>query len=159
MNFQLKFLKKAGAVMLGLALVILFSGDVYAAEKRIEINTGIQRLYAFEGEELIYDFVVSTGKKPWGTPHGTYYPWIKLRYDDMTGGTPGTTTYYDLPNVPWVVYFYNEHQPRWKGYAIHGTYWHNNFGTPMSHGCINLKIPDARKIYNWIDFNTKIVVY
>ena len=62
--------------------------------------------------------------------------WNKTRIQDMSG--PG----YYLPDVPYVMYFY-------KDYGIHGTYWHNNFGTPMSHGCVNLTIPDSEWLFNW----------
>jgi len=59
---------------------------------------------------------------------------------------------YNLPNVPWVMYFYD-------GYAIHGTYWHHNFGHPMSHGCINMTIPDAHWLYNWAPKGTLVVIH
>ena len=70
------------------------------------------------------------------TVTGTYYVYIKLLYDDMTG--PG----YYLPDVPYVMYFYS-------GYGIHGTYWHSNFGYPMSHGCVNMETSQAGWLYNW----------
>ena len=70
----------------------------------------------------------------------------------MKGGSIALGTYYDLPNVPYVVYFY-------KGYGIHGTYWHSNFGHPMSHGCVNVSIPDMALLYNWIDLATLIKIY
>jgi lipoprotein-anchoring transpeptidase ErfK/SrfK len=57
---------------------------------------------------------------------------------------------YNLPNVPYTMYFY-------RGYAIHGTYWHNNFGSPMSHGCVNLATPDAQWLYNWAPMHTRVV--
>ena len=59
---------------------------------------------------------------------------------------------YYLPNVPYVQYFYRD-------YAIHGTYWHNNFGTPMSHGCVNLTIPDSQWIFNWASNGTVVNVH
>ncbi|NIO43122.1 MAG: L,D-transpeptidase family protein, partial [Burkholderiales bacterium] len=59
---------------------------------------------------------------------------------------------YVLPNVPYVMYFY-------KDYAIHGTYWHNNFGTPMSHGCVNMSTADARWLYNWSSYGTLVNVH
>lgn len=118
------------------------------AEKRIEVNLTNQHLYAYEGENLIYDFLVSTGK--WGkTPTGTFNIWIKLRYTRMTGGNKDWGTYYNLPNVPYTMYFYNTEIPKTRGYGIHGAYWHNNFGHPMSHGCINMKIEDSEKLYYW----------
>ena len=142
-----------------IVLTLVFENKAYANSKRIEVSLDNQKLYAFEDNKLEYDFLVSTGLPWWPTPKGTFYPWIKLRYDRMIGGSPEYGTYYDLPNVPWVVYFYNDSVPKSGGYSIHGTYWHNNFGTPMSHGCINLSIEDAQKIYNLLDFDTKIIVY
>ena len=58
---------------------------------------------------------------------------------------------YDLPNVPYVMYFY-------RGYGLHGTYWHNNFGTPMSHGCVNLTLADAKWLYEWAPQGARVVV-
>lgn len=110
-------------------------------EKWIEIDLSDQKLYAHEGDNIVYTFLISSGK--WApTPQGNFRIWIKLRYSTMSGGSKEDGTYYYLPNVPYVMYFY-------KGYGLHGTYWHNNFGTPMSHGCINLSIPDAEKLYWW----------
>lgn len=122
-------------------------------KKRIEIDLTNQRLYAFEGNRKIFDFLVSTGK--WGrTPTGSFRIWVKLRYTPMQGGSRALRTYYYLPNVPFTMYFEGtttrgEYIPRWRGYGVHGTYWHNNFGHPMSHGCINLRIEDAEKLYYW----------
>lgn len=119
-----------------------------AAPKRIEIDLTNQRLYAFSGDQKIYDFAVSSGK--WSlTPTGNFHIWIKLRYTLMTGGTKLLGTYYYLPNVPYVMFFYNDETPQWKGYGIHGAYWHNNFGHPMSHGCINMKPEEAELLYYW----------
>lgn len=67
----------------------------------------------------------------------------------MKGGSKLLGTYYDLPNVPNTMYFYNAQIPKSRGYGIHGAYWHNNFGHPMSHGCINLSIPDSKTLYDW----------
>lgn len=119
-------------------------------DKRIEINLSNQRLYAYEGNTKTYEFPVSTGKW-YSTPTGTFYTWIKLRYTRMEGGNKAIGTYYNLPNVPYVMYFYNESTPRAQGFGIHGAYWHNNFGHPMSHGCVNMRIEDAEKLYNWAD--------
>lgn len=121
-----------------------------SADKRIEINLTNQHIYAYEGNNLIYDFLVSTGK--WGrTPTGTFNIWIKLRYTRMVGGNKDWGTYYNLPNVPYTMYFYNSEIPKTRGYGIHGAYWHNNFGHPMSHGCINMKTEDVEKLYYWAD--------
>lgn len=119
-------------------------------EKRIEVNLSVQRLYAYEGDRLIYDFPVSTGK--WHkTPTGTFRIWVKLRYTKMEGGDPAAGTYYNLPNVPFVMFFYSSGVPKSVGFGIHGAYWHNNFGHPMSHGCINMRTEDVAKLYFWAD--------
>ncbi|MGB9911359.1 MAG: L,D-transpeptidase [Microgenomates group bacterium] len=110
-------------------------------EKWIEVDLSEQTLYAWEGDKLVYKFLISSGK--WApTPVGEFRIWVKLRYTKMEGGIKGTRTYYYLPNVPYTQYFY-------KSYGLHGTYWHNNFGQPMSHGCVNLSIPDAEKLFYW----------
>ncbi|MFH0864137.1 MAG: L,D-transpeptidase [Candidatus Gottesmanbacteria bacterium] len=112
-------------------------------EKWIEIDLSDQKLYAHEGDNIVYTFLVSTGK--WGaTPIGDFRIWVKLRYSTMSGGDKSIGTYYYLPNVPYVMFFHN-------AFALHGTYWHNNFGTPMSHGCVNLSTIDAGKLYYWTD--------
>jgi len=112
-----------------------------SGEKRIEINLTEQKLYAYEGSKKIYSFAVSTGK--WGlTPTGEFRIWTKLRYTLMAGGSKELGTYYYLPNVPYTMYFY-------KDFGIHGTYWHNNFGHPMSHGCVNMRTEEAEKLFYW----------
>lgn len=115
-------------------------------ERWIDVDLSQQRLYAYEGDTLVNSFVVSTGT--WQTPTvtGSYKIWIKLRSSSMSG--PG----YYLPDVPYIMYFY-------KGYGIHGTYWHNNFGTPMSHGCVNMTIADAEWVYNFTKVGTVVNVH
>jgi|GEM_PF-1190648 len=112
--------------------------DFYPSDKWVEVNTSTQTLSAHQGDQVIWTFPVSTGTLRTPTPNGTYQVWIKLRYHRMIG--PG----YDLPNVPFVQYFH-------RGYGLHGTYWHSNWGHPMSHGCVNLKNEDAEKVYYWTD--------
>lgn len=125
-------------------------GEQTGSNKRIEVDLTNQHLYAFEGNNKVYDFLVSTGK--WGaTPVGNFKFWIKLRYTRMSGGSKALHTFYDLPNVPYTMYFYNDQIPKYRGYGVHGAYWHNNFGYVMSHGCINLAIADAEKLFYWAD--------
>lgn len=110
-------------------------------EKWIEVNLSQQKLFAHEGDQIVYEFLISSGK--WvPTPVGEFRIWSKFRYSTMIGGDKAIGTYYNLPNVPYVMYFHN-------GFALHGAYWHNNFGRPMSHGCVNLSIPNAEKLYFW----------
>lgn len=67
----------------------------------------------------------------------------------MSGGSKALRTYYYLPNVPWVMFFYNDQVAKMRGFSFHGTYWHDNFGTPMSHGCINMRSEEAKMLYDW----------
>lgn len=115
-------------------------------ERWFDLDLSSQRLYAYQGNKLVNSFVVSTGT--WLTPTvtGKYRIYVKYRYTDMAG--PG----YYLPDVPFTMYFYN-------GYGIHGTYWHNNFGTPMSHGCVNMRTSDARWAYNWASVGTIVNIH
>jgi hypothetical protein len=104
--------------------------------KWIDVNLSQQMLYAYVDDTVVASFLVSTGLPDTPTVTGTYYVYVKYLYADMTG--PG----YYLPDVPYTMYFYND-------YGIHGTYWHNNFGYPMSHGCINMETSDAEWLYYW----------
>lgn len=114
--------------------------------RHIYVDLSNQKLYAYDGNTLVYQFLVSTGK--WNhTPTGDFNIWIKLRYTRMSGGSGAD--YYDLPNVPYTMFYANSKVPRSDGYSIHGAYWHNNFGHPMSHGCVNMRPEDAQKIYDF----------
>ncbi|HKZ34548.1 MAG TPA: L,D-transpeptidase [Patescibacteria group bacterium] len=124
-------------------------GKETGVEKRIEVDLTNQRLYAFEGDRRVFDFVISSGKPWWPTPTGEFRIWIKLRYQKMSGGSRALGTYYYLPNVPYIMFFSNEAVPGYRGYGLHGTYWHNNFGHPMSHGCVNLRTEDAAQLFYW----------
>ncbi|MFH1833219.1 MAG: L,D-transpeptidase [Candidatus Levyibacteriota bacterium] len=125
-------------------------GESTGQPKHILIDLTKQRLYAYEGEKLVYSFLVSSGK--WGrTPTGDFHIWVKLRYTRMAGGNAAIGTYYNLPNVPFVMFFYNNETAMARGFSLHGTYWHNNFGHPMSHGCVNMKTDDVEKLYYWAD--------
>lgn len=141
-----------------LALNVL--GESTGGEKRIEVDLTNQKLYAYEGDTKVFDFTISSGRTITPTPTGEFTTWIKLRSTRMKGGSKALGTYYDLPNVPYVMFLYNNQIAKWKGYGIHGTYWHNNFGTPMSHGCINMKTPEAEQLYTWANppLNGKSVI-
>lgn len=112
------------------------SPPVAASNKWIDINLSSQSLSAYEGDVPVYWAPVSTGTRWTPTVTGRYHIYLKVRSQAMSG--PG----YYLPNVPYVMFFY-------KAYSLHGTYWHNNFGQPMSHGCVNLRTEDARWLYEW----------
>lgn len=119
--------------------------------KWIDIDLSEQRLYMKEGDQSVASFLISSGK--WSpTPTGQWRIWTKLRYTRMTGGAKALNTFYDLPNVPYVMYYY-------QGYGIHGAYWHNNFGQPMSHGCVNMKPEEAGIVFNWAEVGTRVIVH
>lgn len=127
-----------------------------AVEKQIYIDLSKQQLFAFEGNSLYLQAAISSGK--WGrTPTGNFIVWSKVRSTRMSGGSGAD--YYNLPNVPHVMFFSNNLIPGSAGYSLHGAYWHNNFGHPMSHGCINMKQRDAEKLYNWANNKIKVTIY
>lgn len=115
-------------------------------EHWVEVNLTNQTAAAYEGEQLVRSFVVSTGT--WLTPTvtGQFKIYVKYRAADMTG--PG----YYLPDVPYVMYFFED-------YGLHGTYWHNNFGTPMSHGCVNFTIDDSAWLFDFASVGTVVYVH
>jgi lipoprotein-anchoring transpeptidase ErfK/SrfK len=133
-----------------------------STKKHIYVNLTKQMLHAYEGDTLILKTPVSTGL--WGkTPTGTFTIWSKFVASRMTGGSG--EDFYDLPNVPYVMFFSNDEVPGHRGFSLHGTYWHNNFGHKMSHGCVNLRTIDAKKMYEWTekvsadDKGTLITIY
>lgn len=111
-------------------------------EKWIEVDLTKERIFGWEGNKKVYDFIIASGK-PWTpTPEGEFRVWIKLRYHTMEGGSKILGDYYRLPNVPYVMYFKD-------GYGIHGTYWHDDWGHAITHGCVNMKTEDAAQLFNW----------
>ncbi len=119
-------------------------------DRWISINLKEQTLAAYEDGQLVYATVSSTGRYGAWTQPGTFQVWAKLERDNMTGGE-GDGFYY-LEDVPWVLYF---DQAR----ALHGTYWHNQFGTPNSRGCVNLSITDARWFFEFAQEGTWVHVW
>lgn len=112
----------------------------------IDIDLSEQRLTAYENGEPINTYLVSTGLSRTPTVKGQFRIWITLRYDDMSG--PG----YDLKDVPYVMYFY-------QGYGLHAAPWHNNFGNPMSHGCVNQTMEDAAWLFEFAEVGTLVNVH
>jgi len=123
-------------------------GESANSTKHIYVDLSTQHLYANENGKVVFDFPVSTGKW-YKTPTGDFRIWIKLRYARMSGGNAAIGTYYNLPNVPFTMFFYNDKFPKHIGYGLHGAYWHDNFGHPMSHGCVNISIENAEMLYSW----------
>ncbi len=116
------------------------------AERWIEVDLSDQHVWAHEGDAVVNEFVVSTGTWEHPTVQGTFYIYVKYAAADMYG--PG----YYLPAVPYVMYFFED-------YGLHGTYWHNNFGTPMSHGCVNFRTEDAQWVFDWASVGTRVWVH
>jgi lipoprotein-anchoring transpeptidase ErfK/SrfK len=112
----------------------------------IDVDLTNQRLTAYEGQTIVRTTLVSTGLPRTPTPVGLFRIWIKLRYDDMSGPD------YYLANVPYTMYFH-------RGYGLHGTYWHSNFGHPMSHGCVNLPTSEAEWLFNWAEVGTLVNIH
>ncbi len=110
----------------------------FEGEKWIEIDVTLQHITAWEGNVPIMSFIGSTGLPGTPTVLGEYNIYWKLEKTLMAGAD------YYLPDVPYTMYFYGS-------YALHGTYWHDNFGQPMSHGCVNLTNDNAQQIFEWAD--------
>jgi LysM repeat protein len=114
--------------------------------KQIVVDLSDQMLYAYQDGNLVRSVLVSTGLPGTPTVLGDYNVYVKYGAQTMSG--PG----YYLPDVPYVMYFY-------RGYALHGTYWHNNFGQPMSHGCVNLPTPESEWLFNnFVEVGTPVHV-
>lgn len=117
------------------------------SSQRIVVDLSEQMLYAYEANgDLFMKNAVSTGKYGTPTPRGRFPIFKKTPSRYMQGPLPGITSqYYDLPGVPWNLYF------TYQGAVIHGAYWHDSFGQVWSHGCVNLPPAQAQKLYNWVD--------
>ncbi len=135
-----------------------------AVDKRIEVDLGRQRIIAYEEGRPVFTARTATGYFEGDTPTGEFRVERKQPSRHMSSNLEGNA--FDLPGVPWVSYI------SWTGVSLHGTYWHNNYGTPQSHGCINLTPAAAKWIYRWSspfvplnkdyvesDFGTRVVVY
>lgn len=104
-----------------------------------------QMTYAYEDGRVVNATAVSTGVRGHNTPTGTYHVYGKTAKQKMSG--PG----YYLPNVPWILWWHGD-------YSIHGTYWHHNFGHPMSHGCVNMPTPTAKWYFDWAPVGTAVII-
>jgi lipoprotein-anchoring transpeptidase ErfK/SrfK len=119
-------------------------------EKWVLINITLQYLWAYQGDQVLWQGYISTGTAKFATPPGSYHVLSKLPSQTMEGVLGGE--YYNVPDVPNVMYFTD------RGHAIHGTYWHNNFGTPMSHGCVNLPMDVADWMYQWSTVGMRVEI-
>lgn len=126
--------------------VSLLSPDVPAADKKLVINLEDQIVIAYEGDTPVQMMRCSAGIKSGQhslTPTGSFTTDYKRPSRHMVNGNHAAANTYDLPGVPWVS-FLNE-----DGISFHGTFWHNDFGKPRSHGCINLPSSAAKWVYRW----------
>lgn len=129
------------------------STQVDPAKKRIHVSIGKQMLTAFEGDQVVLETRVSTGVGNWRdlpgkygteTPLGDHYVLSKMPSKHMgVGGVTADIEAYELVGVPWTTFFTT------SGVAIHGTFWHQNYGTPMSKGCVNVPTEIAKWIFRW----------
>lgn len=125
--------------------------NVPADEIWIDIDLSYEYMTVYQGPTVLAETYISSGKPGFETPPGTYYINTKLESQTMEGVLGGE--YYHVPDVPWVMYFTN------LGHAIHGAYWHNNFGSPMSHGCINVPMDLASYIYSVSSIGTRVEIH
>lgn len=122
--------------------------------KKIIVDKSEQKLSAYDGDRLFMELPISTGLELTPTETGTFTVFKKTPSRYMQGPLPGFVDQqaYDLPGVPWNLYFTH------GGAVVHGAYWHNSFGKPYSHGCVNLPPQEAKKLYNWAPLGTKVIV-
>jgi lipoprotein-anchoring transpeptidase ErfK/SrfK len=125
---------------------LIAAGVPVDGRKWIEVNLTSQTLTAWQGDVPVMHTKISSGRSNTPTVTGRFKVLRKYAAQRMSG--PG----YDLPGVPWVMYFYS-------GYAIHGAYWHDNFGNPMSHGCVNMRVEESEMLYDWAPQGTEVYVH
>ena len=152
------------------------SADVPASQKSVEVSLATQMLTAYENSNIVLKTKISSGldyhpigQISWNTPTGTFYVENKMISKHMGNGllVPNTSdAVYILPGIPWVSFFQTD-----LGVAFHGTYWHHNFGVPMSHGCVNMRTEEAKWLFRWlmpqtnydemntVGMGTKVTVY
>jgi len=132
------------------------AADIYTSDKLITVDLGSQTVTAWEGGRIQYRAPASTGM--WLTPtvKGSFSIRTKVPMQDMRGPSPYKQYYpsgrYLVKNVPNVMYFY-------QAYAIHGAYWHNNFGRRASHGCVNVSLAAAQWLFAWANVGTRVEVF
>ena len=119
-------------------------------EKWVDVNLTTQTLVAYEGNLPVFETLISSGLTDHETVTGQFRMWLRFEKQTMDGRRLGYDYY--LEDVPYVMYFFED-------YALHGTFWHNNFGRPMSHGCVNMYTPDAEWIFNWSELGTVVNVH
>jgi len=133
----------------------------------IEVSLSKQQLWAYQGDTAVMTTLVSTGLEPNVTAPGLFHVRYKFSMQTMDGfindtgevvglgktAPPGGGSYWVVPNIPNVMYFNTDAE------ALHGTYWHHNFGNPMSHGCVNLPLQVAAWMYGWAPLGTEVWIH
>ncbi len=122
-------------------------------DKKIVVDLSKETLTAYDGDTVYMTETISRGVATNPTPVGTFSIYRKTPTRYMQGPLPGETDeYYDLPGTPWDLYFSLD------GAVLHGAYWHDDFGSPRSHGCVNQTPENAKKLYQWADIGTSVIV-
>lgn len=166
MSFSIKKVKLIFMIRLFKIIGIIFclflfipskvNAQIYTLDKLITVDLGSQTLTAWEGGQILQQTRISTGMKLTPTVKGSFKIYSKVPLQDMRGSSPYKNIYpkgkYLIKNVPNVMYFY-------QGYAIHGAYWHRNFGRVASHGCINVPLSSAEWLYNFASVGTRVEIY
>lgn len=119
-------------------------------ERWIDVDLNTQTLVAYEGNTPVYNSLISSGTWEYPTVTGQYRTYMKYETQDMNGYLLGYDYY--LKDVPYVMYFSGD-------FAIHGAYWHDNFGVPMSHGCVNVNPVDAGWLFDWAPMGTTVNIH
>jgi lipoprotein-anchoring transpeptidase ErfK/SrfK len=120
--------------------------------RRIEVNLSEQRAYLFENEQVVQSWYISSGKEGFDSSTGNFRIRAKLTSQNMGNRDLTKAPYYFTPDVPWVMYYNGDE-------ALHGAYWHNNFGNTMSHGCINMPVSAAEFVFGWAPMGTEVSVH
>jgi hypothetical protein len=123
------------------------SPDVDPLDKKIVVDTKTQWVRAFEKDEMVFECRCASGKSfkglDFSTTKGKWFTYRKTPSQHMYGGAVGDDGSFDLPGIPWVTYFVT------TGIAFHGTYWHNDYGQPRSHGCVNVSAENSKWLWRW----------
>jgi lipoprotein-anchoring transpeptidase ErfK/SrfK len=123
------------------------------ANRWIEVNLFEQTLSVYDNNRLVFATLASTGVDPFWTRPGIFHIYVKKPTETMSGATAADRSdYYYLEDVPWTMYFD-------EARALHGAYWHNKFGQPLSHGCVNLSVGDSHWLYDWANVGDTVYVY
>ncbi len=136
------------------------SPGVPSDKKRIEVSLTTQRVTCFEYDTPVFTTTISSGREdsnpgangiPTRTPSGPFYISVKMPSKHMGSGDLAQAAdigAYQLPGVPWTSFIQFKERP-FQGHAFHGTYWHDNFGVPMSSGCLNMRTDEAKWLFRW----------